>query len=75
MTTTTIRVSRRTHGKLRALAAATGQPVTAVVEQAVEALRRQRFFDEMDAAYARLRSATGDWEDVTAERAAWDASA
>lgn len=70
---TTIRVSDGTRRKLRALSEATGQPLTAVVDLAVEALRRERFFDEMDAAYAVLREADV-WEEVSAERSAWDAT-
>ena len=70
---TTIRVSEGTRRKLRVLSEATGQPLTVVVDLAVEALRRERFFDEMDAAYAALRE-SDVWEEVSAERSAWEAT-
>lgn len=72
MSSTTIRVSDRTHDKLRALAAATGQPLNRVVELAADALRREQFFDELDAAYSRLRASNRAWQEITDERAAWD---
>lgn len=38
----------------------------------VEALRRQRFLDQVNAAYASLRADPRKWRDIEAERKAWD---
>jgi predicted transcriptional regulator len=54
MASTTVRVSEETHELLRKLAAATGEPLQRVLERAVENYRREQFFAELDAAYARL---------------------
>jgi predicted transcriptional regulator len=70
--TTTIRVSTRTHEALRALATATGEPIVRLVERAVERMRADEFFAEVDAAYGRLRAEPVAWADEVAERQAWD---
>jgi hypothetical protein len=45
-----------------------------LLEEAVEALRRQRFLETVNAAYAALRADPRGWADVETERAAWDAT-
>jgi hypothetical protein len=42
------------------------------LEDAVEALRRQRFLEQVNAAYASLRADPRAWKAVEAEREAWD---
>jgi predicted transcriptional regulator len=69
MASTTIRVSPRTHAMLRELAAATGKPLRRVLEDAVDNYRRELFFAELNAAYARLRADPVAWEEELAERA------
>lgn len=66
---TTIRVSEATRDRLSALAAATSQPMTVVIGEALDALERQRFFDAFNGGYRRLREDAEAWEDVEAERA------
>jgi predicted transcriptional regulator len=66
---TTVRVSEETHELLRKLAAATGEPMQRVLERAVENYRREQFFAELDAAYARLQADPVAWEEELAERA------
>lgn len=46
----------------------------ALLDEAVEALRRQRFLERVNAAYATLRSDQKVWEAVEAERRTWDAT-
>jgi predicted transcriptional regulator len=75
MASTTVRVSEHTHELLHKLAAATGEPLQKVLERAVENYRRAQFFEELDAAYARLQADPVAWEEELAERAAWDATA
>lgn len=72
MGTTTIRVSGVTRDKLRELSARSGQPLSAVVDRAVEALRREQLFDRFDAAYSRVQADTGALAELAAERVAWD---
>ena len=74
MATTTIRVSERTHRALRALAASTGETMTQLVERAVEQLRVERFFAEVDDAYDRLQADPDEWAAEIAERRAWEAT-
>jgi predicted transcriptional regulator len=74
MASTTVRVSEHTHEVLHKLAAATGEPLQKVLERAVENYRRAQFFEELDAAYARLQADPVAWEEELAERAEWDAT-
>jgi predicted transcriptional regulator len=72
MASTTVRVSEHTHELLRKLAASTGEPLQKVLERAVESYRREQFFAELDAAYARLQGDPVAWEEELAERALWE---
>jgi predicted transcriptional regulator len=72
MASTTVRVTEHTHRVLRELAAATGEPLQRVLEQAVERYRRERFFTELHAAYERLQADRTAWEQELAERAELD---
>ena len=65
---TTIRVPNRTRDRLAALAAATGRPMTAVVDDALDALERRVFFDALNARYAELRADEAAWAAIEAER-------
>ncbi len=69
MGSTTVRVTDHTHEVLRELAAATGESLQQVLEQAVERYRRERFFADLHAAYARLQADPAAWEAELAERA------
>ena len=68
----TIRISDSAHGTLRELARAEGKPMLAVLDEAVEALRRQRFLEQVNAAYASLRANAAAWNAVEGERREWD---
>jgi predicted transcriptional regulator len=72
MASTTVRVSAETHDVLRKLAAATGEPLERILERAVESYRREQFYAEFDAAYARLQADPVAWEEELAERALWE---
>lgn len=69
----TVRVTPGTHTKLKELSELTGEPMTVVLERAVDAYSRERFFDECDRAYARLKSDPKAWAEELAERELWDA--
>jgi predicted transcriptional regulator len=74
MATTTIRVSEETHEALRALAASTGEPMGRLIERAVEHLRAEKFFAELDQAYDRLHADADASAEEAAERKEWEAT-
>ncbi|MGK2957460.1 MAG: hypothetical protein ACSLFB_03470 [Acidimicrobiales bacterium] len=66
---TTIRVNEQTRDRLAALAKSEGKPMTAVVDEALDALERRVFFDEFNARYKELRNDPSAWDAIEAERA------
>jgi hypothetical protein len=68
----TIRISDTARGTLRELARAEGKSMLALIDEAVEVLRRQRFLEQVNAAYAALRDDPRAWEEIEAERREWD---
>jgi hypothetical protein len=70
----TVRISDAARGTLRELARAEGKSMSAVLDEAVEVLRRQRFLEQVNAAYAALRDDPEAWEEFDAERREWDAT-
>lgn len=68
----TIRISDTARGTLRELARAEGKSMLALIDEAVEVLRRQRFLEQVNAAYAALRDDRRAWEEIQAERGEWD---
>jgi predicted transcriptional regulator len=74
MASTTVRVTEHTHAMLRELAAASGEPLQRVLERAVEHYRREQFYREFNAAYARLRADPVAWQEELAERALLEAT-
>ena len=74
MPTATVRIPEDARDTLRDLATQTGKPMREVLLDALEAYRRQVFFDQLDAAYAGLRADPEAWREVEAERAEWDAT-
>lgn len=65
---TTIRVPNRTRDRLAALAAATGRPMTAVVDDALDALERRVFFEALNSRYGELRDDADAWSEIENER-------
>jgi hypothetical protein len=71
---TTVRISPASRETLRKLAAQAGEPMQMTLDRAIESYRRQRFLEEVNAAYAVLRQDPKAWSAVTRERAEWDAT-
>lgn len=69
---TTVRVSTATRDLLRRLADRERAPMQAVLERAIEEYRRRHFLEEVNRAYASLRSDERAWADLVDERGAWD---
>jgi hypothetical protein len=67
-----MRVSAATHRKVKELAARRGTSMQEVVEEAVEQLRRQRFLEEANQAFAALRANPEAWAEEQEERALWE---
>jgi predicted DNA-binding protein len=70
----TTRISSAAHGILKRLSKEEGKPMSTLVDEAVEALRRRRFLEGVNAAYAKLRREPDTWEAIESERRAWDAT-
>ena len=68
---TTIRVSLDQRERLRSLAAELDASMADTLDAAIESLRRQRFYEEMASAEARLRADPDAWASYVAEREAW----
>jgi len=66
---TTIRVTDSTRERIASLARASGTSMSAVVEAAVDALERRRFFAEFNERYAELYAEGGARQEIEAERA------
>ena len=63
----TVRISEQSHRHLRELAAQSGEPMQAVLDKALEQYRRQKFWEECNAAYAALPQDPEVWEDFQKE--------
>lgn len=68
----TVRISEKSHQTLRQLAASSGEPMQSVLDKALEQYRRQRFFEELDAAYAAIEQDPEAFAEEMKERALWD---
>jgi hypothetical protein len=71
---TTVRINETTRDTLRELARAEGRPMQAVLEQAVETLRRQRFLEAVNSAYGSLRGDAKAWAGIERDRRDWDST-
>jgi predicted transcriptional regulator len=72
--TTTVRISSQAQRTLQQLSKATGRSQTALLDEAVEELRRKRFFEEANRAYAALKADPKAWAEELEERKAWEAT-
>jgi hypothetical protein len=51
-----------------------GESMQAVVERAIDELKRQQFFSELDAGFAALAADEGAWGEELRERALWEST-
>lgn len=75
MPSATVRISPTSQEILRDLSARSGLTMQAVLEDAIELYRRERFLAKANEAYAALRCDPKKWKAELAERAAWDTTA
>lgn len=66
---TTIRVSETTRDRFARLARTSGRPMSQLLDEAVDALERRVFFDQLSSRYEALRADANAWSEVEAERA------
>ena len=74
MSHATVRIGITSREALRALARESGRSMQAVLEEAIETLRRQRFLEGVNAAFAALRANPAQWSGLEAERAQWEST-
>jgi predicted transcriptional regulator len=72
MPSASIRIDEHALEVLRELARTQRQTVQAVVNEAIENYRRQKFLEEANAAFAALRSDPQAWGEELQEREIWD---
>lgn len=72
MASTTVRIDRETHTKLQTLACELSLSMQEIVARAVEAYRRERIFDQADAAYAALRADPVAWQTYWDDHEEWE---
>lgn len=70
----TVRITIASRESLRALARESGRPMQAILEEAIEILRRRRFLERVNDAFAVLRADSQRWSGLEAERAKWDSA-
>lgn len=72
MQSTTVRISDESRQLLRELASQEGLSMQAVLDKALEAYRRQRFLESVNAAYAEVKQDPSAWQELKQERELWD---
>ncbi len=72
MPSTSIRIDEQALTVLRELARKEHQSMQAVLNQAIESYRRQKFLEQANAAFAALQSDPAAWSDEQREREIWD---
>ena len=72
MQTATIRISDSSRRILRELSQRDNKSMQTVLEQAIEAYRRQTFLEGLSADFAALRDNELEWQAEKTERATWD---
>jgi predicted transcriptional regulator len=65
---TTIRVTDEARQRIARLAAEDERPMTAIVDDALDALERRRFFEQYNRRYAELADDEAAWAEIVDER-------
>lgn len=69
---TMVRIKAETHQRLQRIAKNTKRTLPDVLDEAIRSYEKQRFLQECDAAYVRLREDTSAWQEETEERTVWE---
>ncbi len=65
---TTIRVTDEAHRRLAAIAERDDRAMTSIVDEAIDALERRRFFDRFNERYTALAESDDEWTHILDER-------
>ncbi|HAX77555.1 MAG TPA: toxin-antitoxin system protein [Cyanobacteria bacterium UBA11372] len=68
----TIKISSTSYNTLQQIAARSGESIEALLDQAIEQYRRQKFLEAANQAYTALRNNPEEWAIEMEERQAWD---
>ncbi|MFH1194137.1 MAG: toxin-antitoxin system protein [bacterium] len=71
MSTSTIRINKRTHNLLHEIKSLSGQSMQEIVEKALTAYKEKHFWDEVNQAYCKLKNTSGLVKEKE-ERELWD---
>ena len=67
-----VRVSETTHLILRDLSTRSGEPMTMIVQRAVERYQREQLLSEANDAWAALQAGPATMADIEGEQAVWE---
>lgn len=67
-----VRVTKHTHRQLATLAKENGLSMQTILDQAVEAYRRQSFLTALNDDFAALKAQPEEWAEEQEERKLWD---
>jgi hypothetical protein len=68
-----VRINPNSWKTLKEIAGCMGETMQVVLDQAIEAYRRQWLLERANEAYVALRNDRSEWEEEVAERKEWDA--
>ena len=68
---TTIRISKETYESAKAIARKKNEKIQNVFEEAMKEYTRVQFFQELNAAFARLKSDSAAWSETLKESEEW----
>ncbi len=74
MATTSIRIDRATHERLRQIAAKEHSTLSGVITELLDRYEQEEFRKAVAASFARIRSDPAEWDDYMREVRAWDAT-
>ncbi len=74
MLSVTVRIANETRNTLKTLAHQEGESMQSVLEKAIEFYRRQRFLEEVNSAYARLKGDSAAQKEWEKELKVWDST-
>jgi predicted CopG family antitoxin len=70
--TTTIRVNKDIYNMVKSLARQQNENIQDIIEHAVTEYKKKKFFEDLNSAYAKLKSDPMAWKEELDERYEWD---
>jgi hypothetical protein len=74
MSTLTMRIDSQTHAFLKDISHQLGEPMQAVLHEAIELYRRECFLKSCNEAYAALKKNPKAWKQELEERKSWEST-